>query len=492
MSSNIADNHYVRLGVSKNAPLDEIKVAYHVLARRLHPDVNQDPGAHTLFLRVKESYEVLSNARKRSAYDERLGHIDTSPGVNLNLVYSREAVTKTESPQLFYGLLEIDPGEKPKISTRPPLNLTILIDTSTSMSGERMARVKSTAQELLKQLREEDVLSIVAFNDKARVVLPAQRGLNLSRVLAQISLLQPSGGTEMYQGLKVGLMEAQRNAGSSSRNHLFLITDGHTYGDENACVQLAEEAKMYGIPISGLGIGTEWNDALIDRITGLTGGSSVYVEHSRDIRKFMEQKFASLSNLYAENVRLSFIDNPHVEIQYAFRTQPEPSSLETRAPIKLGHIHFGSPLSVVFEFLVRKVDNPVGSSFTLLDGVLNLDIPSRTIPTSRMLMRMERPVSNDGAHQSSPDKIVKAMSKLTLYRMQEQARKDVAAGDVKKATQRMQHLATHLLAKGKNDLAKTVIKEAKRLEDGKPSSEEATKQIKYGTRALLLPPGMEL
>ena len=62
---------YAVLGVSKDAPTDDIKKAYRKLARDLHPDRN--PGnteAEEKFKSVSEAYGVLSDDRKRAEYDE--------------------------------------------------------------------------------------------------------------------------------------------------------------------------------------------------------------------------------------------------------------------------------------------------------------------------------------------------------------------------------------------------------------------------------------
>jgi hypothetical protein len=53
------------------------------------------------------------------------------------------------------------------------------------------------------------------------------------------------------------------------------------------------------------------------------------------------------------------------------------------------------------------------------------------------------------------------------------------------AAQRLQTLSTRLLASGQTDLAKVTLAEARRLESTQILSEEAKKQIKYGTRALI-------
>ncbi len=62
-------DYYQTLGVARDASQDDIKRAYRKLARKYHPDVNQDPDAETQFKALGEAYEVLKDPEKRAAYD---------------------------------------------------------------------------------------------------------------------------------------------------------------------------------------------------------------------------------------------------------------------------------------------------------------------------------------------------------------------------------------------------------------------------------------
>src|SRR4030067_3172133 len=66
-------DYYEVLGVSKNAPKDEIKDVYRKLAMKFHPDRNKAPCAEDRFKEISEAYAVLSDDQKRQQYDT-LGH----------------------------------------------------------------------------------------------------------------------------------------------------------------------------------------------------------------------------------------------------------------------------------------------------------------------------------------------------------------------------------------------------------------------------------
>jgi molecular chaperone DnaJ len=74
-------DYYEVLGVARNASEAEIKKSYRRLAMKYHPDRNpEDKNSEIQFKEVKEAYEVLSDNRKRSAYDQ-FGHAGVDPGL---------------------------------------------------------------------------------------------------------------------------------------------------------------------------------------------------------------------------------------------------------------------------------------------------------------------------------------------------------------------------------------------------------------------------
>ncbi|MDD3447420.1 MAG: molecular chaperone DnaJ [Gammaproteobacteria bacterium] len=76
-------DYYEVLGVAKNASEAELKKAYRRMAMKHHPDRNTgDKEAENKFKEAKEAYEVLSDARKRAAYDQ-FGHAGVDSGAGM-------------------------------------------------------------------------------------------------------------------------------------------------------------------------------------------------------------------------------------------------------------------------------------------------------------------------------------------------------------------------------------------------------------------------
>lgn len=63
-------DYYKILGVPRSASAEEIKRAYRKLAREFHPDKNKTKNAEERFKEINEANEVLSDPKKRQAYDQ--------------------------------------------------------------------------------------------------------------------------------------------------------------------------------------------------------------------------------------------------------------------------------------------------------------------------------------------------------------------------------------------------------------------------------------
>ncbi len=487
----VLKSHYEILGVPVDATADEIKSAYFEIARRLHPDVNPSPSAHDQFLEIQNAYDILADASRKKAYDQDIFG-GKKPNINLSshVRFSRSSLTKLDEPQLIYALIDVVSTAEPDLEAIPPAHLCLVIDRSTSMQGSRMEMVRANIAHLLGHMRKQDLISVVLFSDRAEVMIPPTEMSDLGRLETQIRQIQTGGATEIFQGLEAGVSLLRSGSGVNTTKMLVLLTDGHTYGDEEPCLKLAQEVAAENIMINTMGIGHEWNDAFLDRLSSLSGGSSIFVTGTKDLYNYLDQKIRSMGYIYGRGVRLEYELDPNVELNYAFKLKPEISHLIHGSPIQLGDLYHNQSLSILLELLVKPITTDI-ESMDLLKGRLLMEIPTIRPPLGRVHLKLRRPVRAEMTRELPPSAIVDSLAKLTLYRMQERARKEVEAGDISKATRHLQYLATHLLAQGNRELAHSVLIEAENIQQSRNYSKDGDKRIKYGTRALLSLPAPE-
>ena len=121
-----------------------------------------------------------------------------------------------------------------------------------------------------------------------------------------------------------------------------------------------------------------------------------------------------------------------------------------------------------------------------MDGTLKVSMGAQPFPVPPLRMRLSSHVSDTPSNDSPPLEMHKALSRLTLYRMQERARKEIEKGNFDTATRQLQMLANNLVAQGERSLAHTIAFEVDNLKKQRSLSDEGSKKMKYGTRSLFL------
>ena len=489
-------DYYALLGVSPGATERAIKRAYRQLARRYHPDTTSEKDATDIFVQIQEAYEILIDEERRELYDQwraRQG-FDGPPPLTLRLTPSQGVLPCLGEPQALYVLLELLASDEIE-SSRLPLNLCLILDRSTSMRGARLQQVKEAARYIVGQMGPEDVLSLVVFSDRAQVVLAGRRGFDRAEATRAIGGIRAGGGTEILQGLQLGFQQVQRFTGSDKEqiDHMILLTDGQTYGDEEGCLALAAEAGELRIPITTMGIGSDWNDELLDQVSTKSGslGGAVYIDSSAKIAKAFHDRVHGLGSIFAQHLTMSFHLSPGVSIDRAFQVAPlmNPLSLDGDV-VRLGALERQNPQAVVLELLV---DSHSPGAHRLLRVDVEGDVPALGNQQARVQKTLTMSFDADlDRRLLVPPDIVSAMGKLTVYKMQERAMSEIEGGQIDEAVQRLKTMATRLLSLGETELARVALLEAGRLAHTGGLSAEGRKQIRYGTKGLsILPKGVQ-
>lgn len=488
---------YTLLGLTSSATSKEIQNAYESIVS--HLDSNPSDAASTQMALVVEAYEILNYASQRKTYDEYIATISEDAQKNnqfrLRLTPSKRSLKPLDEEQVIYVLAEMfaPHGIETKMDEREVnLNLTLVIDQSKSMDdGGRMHRVIGAAQAIISELGEKDAISVVSFNDRATVIIPATNVTDVIALRARVGMIKPKGGTEIFQGLSEGITQNRKFLDPKMVNHIILLTDGRTYGDEEDCLKLAKTVASEGISISAMGLGNEWNDKFLDQLVALTGGTSTYIKSVNMVSDFMHSELRSLSNAFAERVILSIVTNSDIKIEMAFKISPNPQPLSVESQsINLASLQAKRPISVLLQLQLPA--NMDGKFINIGRFMATGDIMLNEAKTFYTTGDMSLEISQSPSDSAPPSSIVDALSKLTLYRLQEKAQEAMEDGNVDEATRHLQYLATRLIDMGEHTLGQQAMAEAQHVQQTRAfSNEETKKTIKYQTRALIEPGGIQ-
>ncbi len=402
--------------------------------------------------------------------------------LQIEIEASRKTVAARSEPQLLYVLLHVrQPGMAGGASTK--LNLCLVLDRSTSMNGQRLESVKSAANMIVNELAEGDVFSLIVFSDRAEVVWPASHVSDKRIVAAMSERIGAYGGTEIFQGLEAGLQEIRRAVLGNFTNHLILLTDGHTYGDNEACLDLARQAAIDGIQFSCFGLGPDWNDRFLDQLASLSGGEVTYIETPEEVLQKLHQCILGLDVAYARNVRLLTHFPAGIELLSAFRVGPTAQPLAlNNSELRLGGVEGRSPLSVLLEFQIE----PQPAKHTMpIPIILTADVPSKRARNHSLKRFLEVSVAANAIDEEPPDSLVAAVRAWNFCLMNEKVWNDLEEGKINQAETRMQRLTTRLAEAGHIQLAQQLREESLRLSAQGTVSLEGRKRLKFGTRSLV-------
>jgi Ca-activated chloride channel family protein len=210
-----------------------------------------------------------------------------------------------------------------KSDRRLPMNVSLVIDRSGSMRGDKIAHTRAAAKHLVSQLNDQDTLSIVSYSDDVRVDLPASRvDAEVKRnALAAISRIRAGGSTNLSGGLFRGQSEVERNVRQGQVNRVLLMSDGLANRGIIDTAQLArrvQQASQRGLSVTTLGVGTDYNEDLMTAVADHGGGNYYFIESPKAIASVFNQELSRMFATVAQNARIELNIEDGAELKNVF------------------------------------------------------------------------------------------------------------------------------------------------------------------------------
>lgn len=162
------------------------------------------------------------------------------------------------------------------------ITIVIVIDISGSVTGSAVDVEKALAISVLRNIRRESNVGIVAFDTQGYIVAPVESLLraNQQELESKIGSLRSRGGTLIGAGISEAVDLLSKTSGSKN---IVLISDGNTQG-RDAAYAAAQNAAHASIKIFTLGVGESTNERIMETIAEIGSGSYFRVEEARNVK----------------------------------------------------------------------------------------------------------------------------------------------------------------------------------------------------------------
>ncbi len=386
---------------------------------------------------------VLFRAEAKPAYHDRpdlTGFLPSGstniatfsgPGLHGSLALSQTTVLPGAGGRLFADLTLVADAASVACE-RAPLALVIALDTSGSMTGEKIAQAKSAITRMVRDMRDTDDVALVRYSDSAELIQPlASVGAVRESLLARVNALEAGGGTAIPLGLASALDALTGEHGGRVRR-VVLVSDGLDSSRPQS-ERLASSSFERGITISSMGIGLDFDEAYMSGVARSGHGNFGFVNDGLALAQFLTRELKETASTTVEGATIRVALPPGVRFVRATGADVRPAGggwPEGQVDLKIGALASGEERRVLLE-LATSLD--AGSSVTLSGSASWMQVGAgqgaATIPSLSLVA-----VNDPAAVERSRDGTVWARAtSVTASERQLRAAEAYAQGDTAKA-----------------------------------------------------------
>ncbi|MGK7892895.1 MAG: VWA domain-containing protein [Xenococcus sp. (in: cyanobacteria)] len=275
--------------------------------------------------------------------------------VNYSLSKSQIAVNQATTVDIIINFQ----GEDNNVTSRRPINLSLVLDRSGSMSGSPIRNAINAAQKLVEYLTPEDYLSVVIYDDIAETLLPPQLVTDQANIKQEIGKIRTRGITNLSGGWLMGCDLVKSQQTSEKLNRVLLLTDGlanRGITEPQILTQTAQEKAEAGIITTTLGFGNNFNEDLLIAIADAAGGNFYFIQSVDDAANVFSIEMESLTSVFGQNLTVNLESKNGIKVAEVLNKYPS-QQLEQGVEVSLGDIYGVESKPLALQFSLPEIPN---------------------------------------------------------------------------------------------------------------------------------------
>jgi Ca-activated chloride channel homolog len=200
-----------------------------------------------------------------------------------------------------------------------PVALTLTIDTSGSMEGDKIVRAREAARTLVSSLKDGDMVSIETFSNMAdEIVMPTVLDAHSrAMVLGRINEIDASGATNLFEGLSLAVSRAMAAPATHPVRRVVLISDGRATAGQTSTeviATLAERGSQMGVQVTAFGVGLDYDEDALNELAVRSSGRLFHLTDASELPHIVKNELALLQKTMATSAVIEVAAAPGVQL----------------------------------------------------------------------------------------------------------------------------------------------------------------------------------
>ncbi len=257
----------------------------------------------------------------------------------------------TQQPMTLDVLVRITPPAIALDTDRVPLNLSLAIDRSGSMRGQKMHYAREAARFAVENLLPCDRISVVLFDDRIETLVPSTLATDKNTLLEKLRHVHSRGSTALHAGWVEGGVQVSQYLNPAQLNRVIVLSDGLANVGETRPDAIANDVHglaQRGVSTTTLGIGDDYSEDLLAAMARSGDGNFFHIESAEQLPTIFETELSGLAATLGQRVSLGVKANNGVAVMDVLN---DFEKTDTRR-YKLPNLMVGSPIQVVVRLQV--------------------------------------------------------------------------------------------------------------------------------------------
>ncbi|MBD2110366.1 MULTISPECIES: vWA domain-containing protein [Cyanophyceae] len=257
----------------------------------------------------------------------------------------------TQQPMTLDVLVRITPPAVALKSDRVPLNLSLVIDRSGSMQGQKMHYAREAARFAVENLLPCDRISVVLFDDRIETLVPSTLATDKNTLLEKLRHVHSRGSTALHAGWVEGGVQVSQYLNPAQLNRVIVLSDGLANVGETRPDAIANDVHglaQRGVSTTTLGIGNDYSEDLLAAMARSGDGNFFHIESADQLPTIFETELSGLAATLGQRVSLGVKPGNGVTVMDVLNDFEKTDTQRYKLP----NLMVGSPIQVVVRLQV--------------------------------------------------------------------------------------------------------------------------------------------